>query len=201
MKTLIVTSSPMLERSYTNQLADFVAKNVTGTVEKLDLSAVELPFMTQEILGINYGKVALDQASAEGQRLHTLRLQYVEQLLSADQLVIATPMWNFSVPACLKAWIDLVVYAGKTFAYTDKAPVGLVKNIKAAYVLSSRGGHYSSGPMAAFNHESEYLKSVLGFIGIKNIHVFALEGTASEGPEKTAQNLDQVKQSLATALA
>jgi FMN-dependent NADH-azoreductase len=105
--------------------------------------------------------------------------------LAADTVVIAAGMINFGIPSSLKAYIDHVVRPGVTFRYGEKGPEGLVKG-KKAYIVVARGGVYSQGPMQAYNFQDTYLKVALGFIGITDVEVIAVEGIAF-GPEVAAQ--------------
>ena len=90
----------------------------------------------------------------------------IDEFLAAQTIVIGAPMYNFSVPSQLKAWIDRIAVAGKTFAYTAEGPIGLVGD-KRVIVALSRGGFYGQGsPTAAFEHLETYLDVVFGFIGI-----------------------------------
>ncbi len=107
---------------------------------------------------------------------------YMDELLAADILVIGTPMYNLSIPTPLKAWIDRIAIAGKTFRYTATGPEGLLKN-KKAFIASARGGVYSAGsPAAALEHQESYLIGLLAFLGITDVQVVRAEGLAM-GPE------------------
>ncbi|QRM55111.1 FMN-dependent NADH-azoreductase [Sinorhizobium sp. BG8] len=107
----------------------------------------------------------------------------LDEFLAADTLVIGAPMYNFSLPSQLKAWIDRIAVAGKTFRYTENGPEGLAKG-KKVIVVSTRGGHYSSGPAAAMDHQEAYLQAVLGFLGITDIEFVRAEGLALGGDAK-----------------
>jgi FMN-dependent NADH-azoreductase len=98
-------------------------------------------------------------------------------LMAADVLVLATPMHNFGVSASLKAWIDQIVRPGLTFSYSDKGPLGLVRDKKAVLVLA-RGGIYAEGPMKPYDFQEPYLRTVLGFIGMTDVEVIRIEGVA-----------------------
>jgi len=104
----------------------------------------------------------------------------VDELLAADLIVIAAPMINFTIPTNLKAWIDFVARAGRTFRYSEKGPEGLVTG-KQVIVVAARGGVYS-GAGTALDFQLPYLKSVLGFLGMTDVEVLEVEGTAY-GPE------------------
>lgn len=99
-------------------------------------------------------------------------------LLAADLIVIGAPMYNFSIPAQLKAWIDRVVVAGKTFRYGEAGPEGLLTH-RRLFIASARGGIYSGeSPARSLDHHETYLKSVLGFIGLNDITILRAEGLA-----------------------
>lgn len=107
---------------------------------------------------------------------------YMDELLAADVLVIGAPMYNLSIPTPLKAWIDRVAVAGKTFQYTATGPEGLLKR-KKAFIASARGGVYSAGsPAAALEHQESYLIGLLAFLGVTDVKVVRAEGIAF-GPQ------------------
>ena len=106
----------------------------------------------------------------------------VEEFLGADVVVIGAPMYNFTLPSQLKAWIDRIAIAGKTFQYTAEGPEGLVKG-KRVIIALARGGFYHEGaPAAAFEHLESYLRGVLNFIGVEPEFV-AADGLGI-GPEQ-----------------
>src|SRR6202453_2432076 len=107
---------------------------------------------------------------------------YMQELFDADIIVIGAPMYNFSIPSQLKAWIDRVVVAGKTFRYGANGAEGLLKN-KKVFIASSRGNVYTPGsPAAALEHHESYLLGVLAFIGLTDVAIVRAEGLAF-GPE------------------
>jgi FMN-dependent NADH-azoreductase len=101
--------------------------------------------------------------------------QLTAEVLAADILVISTPLWNFGLPSVLKAWIDHVVRAGKTFAYTADGAKGLALGKKAILLLAS-GGVFTEGPWKPFDTEEPYLRQILGFIGIEDVQTARAEG-------------------------
>ncbi len=122
--------------------------------------------------------------------------QILNEFLAADTVLIGAPMYNFGVPSQLKAWIDLVCVAGKTFQYGANGPEGLCGG-KKVVVISSRGGAYGPGsPFEPFDHQEKYLRDVFTFLGVKDITVITAEGTAM-GPEKAAQAVEAAKQKIA----
>ncbi|MEO7065355.1 MAG: NAD(P)H-dependent oxidoreductase [Rhodanobacter sp.] len=107
---------------------------------------------------------------------------YMDELFASDIIVIGTPMYNFSIPTPLKAWIDRIAVAGKTFHYTATGPQGLLKN-KKVFIASARGGVYSAGsPGAAVEHQESYLIGLLAFLGVTDVSIVRAEGLAF-GPE------------------
>ena len=118
----------------------------------------------------------------------TQLLERAVELFAADILIIAAGMINFGIPSSLKAYIDYVVRPGVTFRYGSDGPEGLVK-AKKAYLVLARGGRYTEGPMQAFNFQDTYLKAALGFIGITDVEVIAVEGVAF-GPEVAEKAYD-----------
>lgn len=113
--------------------------------------------------------------------------ELIAELEVADTIVLAVPMYNFSIPSTLKAWIDHVARRGRTFRYTENGPEGLLKG-KKVFVLAARGGLYSNGaPAAAFDFQEPYLRTVLGFLGLTEVTFVYLEGLAM-GPEAANTN-------------
>ena len=107
---------------------------------------------------------------------------YLEELFAADIIVVGSPMYNFSIPSQLKAWIDRVVISGKTFKYGAQGAEGLAGN-KRVIVAISRGGFYGAGtPTAVGEHLETYLRWVFGFIGVTNPEFISADGVGV-GPE------------------
>jgi FMN-dependent NADH-azoreductase len=125
----------------------------------------------------------------------TLTETLIDELLRADVLVLAAPMYNFSIPSPLKAWIDRVAQPGRTFRYTDKGPVGLAGG-KKALIISSRGGAIAGTPMeVAVDHQEAYLKTVMRFIGITDVKLVRAEGL-NLGADTRKQAIDRALDEL-----
>ena len=126
---------------------------------------------------------------------------YMQELIDADIIVIGAPMYNFSIPSQLKAWIDRVVVAGKTFRYGPNGPEGLLKGARKVFVASSRGNVYTPGsPAAPFEHHESYLTTVLNFIGLTDVTVVRAEGLAF-GPEAREAALLKARERIAAIAA
>jgi len=112
----------------------------------------------------------------EQKNIYNEILVSIEQLKSADLVIIGSPMHNLSISSGLKTWVDQICQAGLTFSYTEQGPKGLVNN-KPVVIISSRGGTYSAPPLDAIDYQEPYLKAVLGLIGITDIKYIRAEGT------------------------
>ncbi|HKP70871.1 MAG TPA: FMN-dependent NADH-azoreductase [Pyrinomonadaceae bacterium] len=139
-------------------------------------------------------------AAAQGAVPETAELQQdidqgaaiLDEFLAADIIVIGAPMYNFSVPSQLKAWIDRIAVAGKTFRYTPNGAEGLAGE-KKVVVASSRGGFYGPDTVAApLDHQESYLRGVFGFLGIKDVTFVRAEGVAL-GEEQRTQSMEAAK--------
>lgn len=146
-------------------------------VVRRDLGSDPVPHLTTANLAGVRGTPATEEEFAA----RALSDELIAELRAADTLVIAAPMYNFSVPTSLRAWFDFVLRAGETFRYTEAGPEGLLKG-KKVIVLTSRGGLYSEGPGAAADFQEPYLRHLLGFIGITDITFIHAE-KIGYGPE------------------
>ncbi|WPH16671.1 FMN-dependent NADH-azoreductase [Variovorax paradoxus] len=189
MKLLHIDSSILSANSTSRLLtaeivAAWKAAHPDTTVEYLDLAANAPSHFGADALGIKTGVQA--QPTEAQQRENALSEQLVSQFLASDVIVVGAPLYNFSVPTQLKAWIDRLAQIGRTFKYTDKGPVGLAGG-KTVIVASSRGGIYSTteGGQAA-EHQESYLKVVFGFFGITDVRFVRAEGVAMGDATKTA---------------
>jgi FMN-dependent NADH-azoreductase len=191
MKLLHIDSSPLGEASVsrllTQSIVDTYRHSVPGlSVAHRDLGAAAPDHLDAELLKVV--RLRQEEGLTPRQRAErALADELVEEFLAADIVVIGAPMYNFSVPSQLKAWIDRVAQAGRTFRYTEAGPVGLAGG-KTVVIASSRGGIYSSSEqMRALDHQESYLRTVLGFLGVTDVRVVRAEGVAmGEGPRATA---------------
>jgi FMN-dependent NADH-azoreductase len=124
----------------------------------------------------------------------------LEEFLAADIVVVGAPMYNFGIPSQLKAWIDRLAVAGKTFRYTENGPEGLAGG-KRVIVASSRGGYYGPDtPIAFLDHQETYLRGIFGFFGITDVTFIRAEGLAL-GPEHRAKSIEAAKAEVARLAA
>jgi len=182
LKLLHIDSSPLGAQSVSRELtrrtvAQWQDSHPGTTVEYLDLAADAPSHLNMDSLGFRLGLDA-DALTPVQKRENARTEQLLSQFLAADVVVVGAPMYNFSIPSQLKAWIDRVAQAGRTFKYTDQGPVGLAAG-KTVIVVSSRGGAYSANPALAFlDHQESYLTAVFGFFGITDVRFVRAEGVA-----------------------
>jgi FMN-dependent NADH-azoreductase len=180
MKLLHIDSSILGQNSVSRGLSGEVVAAQRATypgieVTYRDLAAAPIDHLTGTHLAALQGALPADEAVlrdiASGQAA-------LDEFLAADVVVVGAPMYNFGVSSQLKAWIDRLAVAGKTFRYTEKGPEGLAGG-KKVIVVSSRGGLYGPGtPAAPLEHQESYLRAVFGFFGITDITFVRAEGVA-----------------------
>lgn len=169
MKLLHIDSSALGAYSVSRGLtaavvAEFVASHPGVEVTYRDLHADALPHWTPPA-GENDPQAAANAA-------------VLEEFLAADVVVLGAPMYNFGIASTLKAWIDRISVAGKTFRYTSAGPEGLAGG-KRIIIASSRGGVYAHGaPAAGMDFQEPYLRTLLGFLGVTDIEIVRAEGIA-----------------------
>ncbi|MEE2690901.1 MAG: NAD(P)H-dependent oxidoreductase [Pseudomonadota bacterium] len=200
LKILQVNASARRNGSTTRRLSEELVSKLAAKGEakvKVRELADGVPFVDEEWVAANFTPVENRTAR------HTATLAYseslIEELEEADVIVIGVPVYNFGVPAALKAWIDMVTRARRTFEYTDKGPVGLLKDKRAVLVVGSGG--VTVGSEADF--ATRYLKFVLGFIGVTDIEIVAAEGQAYDADGAAARaraSLDATLKSLSESL-
>jgi FMN-dependent NADH-azoreductase len=183
MNVLYVTSSPRGSASYSNRVAAEVldelrARNPGAIVATRDLARDPLPHIGDDFVTATRSPNGPQTDAQHALLAHSDAL--VDELFAADVIVIAAPMINFTIPTNLKAWIDYVARAGRTFRYSEKGPEGLVSG-KQVILVAARGGVYADTGKA-LDFQVPYLKSVLGFLGMTDVEVLEVEGTAY-GPD------------------
>jgi len=193
MKLLHIDSSILGQGSVSRTLSAEVVAALRASdpgveVTYRDLSANPLAHLTSAHLGLQQGAAtdpALQQDVAAGKSA-------LDEFLAADIVVVGAPMYNFGIPSQLKAWIDRLAVAGKTFRYTEAGPQGLCGG-KKVIVASSRGGVFSAGtPTAAFDFQETYLRALFGFLGITDVNFVRAEGVAM-GPQARTKAIDSAK--------
>ena len=182
MKLLHIDSSVLGSNSVSRQLtAQIVAKWRAGhpgtTIEYLDLATSAPSHLSADSLGFRADPNAGGLTEVQ-KRENAVSEALVSQFLLADVIVVGAPLYNFSIPSQLKAWIDRIAQVGRTFKYTEKGPQGLAGG-KTVIVASTRGGVYSTSEGGrAMEHQESYLQTVFGFFGVTDIRFVRAEGLA-----------------------
>ncbi|MBC1358651.1 FMN-dependent NADH-azoreductase [Listeria booriae] len=160
---------------YEEFLKNYKANNAADTITELDLFQADLPYYDATMMSGLFKESTGDTLTDEEQRLADIANGYLEQFLAADKIVMAFPLWNFSIPAQFLTYLFYLNQAGKTFKYTAEGPVGLVTG-KEVVLLNARGGVYSDGPMASWEMSLNYVKNILAHFGITNPQTVIVEG-------------------------
>lgn len=179
MKLLHIDSSILGDNSVSRQLTKAVVRqwrqlHPSVEVSYRDLSRDAPGHLSAELLAAH--TVAPEQRSAAQRDELVFSAELLREFLAADVIVLGAPMYNFSVPSQLKAWLDRIIVKDSTFKYATSGPVGLAGS-KKVVIVSSRGGKYGKGsPAEAMDHQESYLKAALSFIGIRDFTVIRAEG-------------------------
>lgn len=200
-----ITGQASLSRQLTAHIVDqFRAAAPELTVLRRDLDAAPLAHLDQKQLAAAF---AGNSPDLETEKALQTNASVLAEFQDANIVVIGAPMYNFSIPSQLKAWIDRVMVAGKTFRYTEKGPEGLAGG-KKIIIASTRGGVYEAGtPYAAIDFQEAYLRGVFQFLGVTDIQIVRAEGV-SMGPAqrdaalaKAIETIPAIAQSATSTLA
>lgn len=209
-KVLYITANPKpVEQSFSLQVGEafleaYKQANPQDEIVKLDLYKTDVPLIDEDVLSA-WGKLqqgeTFDALTKEEQAKVSQMNELLDQFMDADKYVFVTPLWNFSVPPKMKAYIDNIAIAGKTFKYTAEGPVGLLEGKKAVHI-QARGGIYSEGPAKDMEFGDRYIHQVMGFIGVTDVQSIIVEGVslapdqAEKIKEKAIEEAKQVAKSF-----
>ncbi|MFV5317846.1 FMN-dependent NADH-azoreductase [Priestia megaterium] len=157
-------------------------------IMELDLFKEELPYLDADMINGQFKLARGLEVTAAENKAAEIANRYLEQFVKADKIVIAFPLWNFTVPAVLHTYFDYLNQAGKTFKYTPEGPVGLLGD-KKVMLLNARGGVYSEGPSAAVEMAVKYVSSVLQFFGVTDVNSIIIEGH-NQFPERAQEIIE-----------
>lgn len=184
VRLLHIDSSSQNDASVTRRLGrelveQFKTQDPNLQIAYRDVAQDQPPFVNEDILKATYSP--LESLDADFKKLKERVAVYADEVIAADVIVIGAPMYNFTVPAALKAYIDLIVSPGKTFAYENGLPIPLLKGKnKKVIVLTASGGNYDKEPYKAADFLEPYLRVVLGFIGIDDVQFVKVQGHDAE---------------------
>lgn len=180
LRILRIDASGRRRESVTRQLGDAFIGHLQQLHPHAQVTVRDvadgLPFVDEAWIKANF--TGEDQRDARQRTLLEVSDSLVRELQQTDIVVIGVPVYNFGVPAALKAWIDLVARAGLTFRYTEQGPVGLLNGRKVYLLLASGGVPVGS----EIDFASRYLRHMLGFLGLREIEIIAADGLATGGP-------------------
>lgn len=187
-KILHIISSPRGEASVSIKLGNAIVEKIIAaypgsTVKVNNLVETQFPHLAQSHLASFFTPPA--ERTSDQLLAVAPSETAIADIMEADFIVIGAPLYNFNIHSSLKAYIDHIVRSGITFKYDENGPAGLVMN-KQVYIASSSGWVYSEGEMQAMDFATPYLKTILNFIGMTNLHIVRAEGTAVPGIQDTA---------------
>ncbi|MEI2272453.1 NAD(P)H-dependent oxidoreductase [Sphingobacterium sp. ML3W] len=189
MKNILhIISSPRAEVSASRKLGIAVIQKIQekysdSIVKERDLTKSKVPLL--EEVHINTFFTPAENHSEEQQSISKYSEDLISELKEADIIVIDSPMYNFSVPATLRAYFDFTSRAGYTFKYDENGPKGLL-NDKKLYIAFTSGNIYSEGPYQIYDSNIPYIKNIFGFYGVSDISVFRAEGLSIPGIMETS---------------
>jgi FMN-dependent NADH-azoreductase len=204
---LFVSSSLFGDGSQSRTMAaEFIDRwrqaNPRATVVERDLTADSIPHLS--LATLTAAMTPADKRSAAEHEAAAFADTLIEEVEAADAIVIAAPMYNFSIPSTMKAWIDHITRAGRTFRYGAAGAEGLLKGRKV-FIVTARGGIYSEGPAKSMDFQAPYLQAMLGFIGLDDVTFIHVEGlkvspeAAASGVERARQTIDDLLPAAAAA--
>jgi FMN-dependent NADH-azoreductase len=188
MKVLHIISSSRGEASVSLKLGNAIiekikSKNPDSTVKARDLTKTVFPHLEEAHIQSFFTKP--ENRTPEQQLAVAHSDEAIDELFDADAIVIGVPMYNFSIPSTLKTWIDHIARVGKTFTVNENGLVGLIQG-KKVYLAIASGNVYTSGPYVAYDHTENYLKIILGFVGLTDVTVYRAEGLTIPDLKETA---------------
>ena len=199
MNILQINASARREGANSTRVAERIvarlqAANPGATVTVRDLAVTPHPVLDETALGALF--TPAEKRTAEQAARVALDDALIAEIQAHDTVVLGVPMYNFGVPVQLKNWIDAIARVGVTFRYTANGPEGLLKG-KQVYLALARGGRYRDTPA---DSQVPYLKTVLGFLGLTDLHFIYAEGLAM-GAESSAQGFAQAEADVTAALS
>lgn len=190
LKVLRIDSSGRIQNSITRQLADLLLAQLSSQGRELNITqrdvAQGIPFVTEEWIGANFTDPA--QRSQPQHAVLAYSDHLVQEIKDAEVLVIGAPIYNFGIPAALKAWIDMIARARLTFRYGGSGPEGLLTGKQAFVILASGGTPLGSD----IDFASAYLRHALAFVGITQVETIAAERLMLQGDTARAAAIAQI---------
>ncbi|WCM93842.1 FMN-dependent NADH-azoreductase [Acidovorax sp. NCPPB 2350] len=195
MQILHLDSSVLGEASVSRNLTRHIVEALlreqpSARIVYRDLAEDAIPHLTGPIAA-GFRSQGPQEFAAAVRDEHARSSTLVEELLASDVIVLGAPMYNFSVPTQLKAWIDRVTQPGRTFRYTETGPIGLTQG-KRVIVASTRGGMYSEPALQHMDYQEDYLRTIFNFMGIVDVRIVRAE-RLSRGPDIRSQAVEAAR--------
>ncbi len=196
---LVITASIFGQDGQSSQLVNRTLEQLKAShgdlnIQQRDLSAEPVPHLDAYRFGAFL--TSADDRDHQQQRVVDYSDSLIEEVKQADIIVIGVPMYNFGIPSVLKAYFDHIARAGISFRYTENGPVGLLED-RPVYILAARGGIYAGTPN---DSQTPFLRSFLGFLGLKDLHFVYAEGL-NMGDDRKANALQQARRNIETLTA
>jgi FMN-dependent NADH-azoreductase len=193
MKNLLVIQSSPRAASVSNSLANQLVEKLKSIHPNLNVKtrniSASLPFVSEEMVNAFY--TPSENRTAEQKESVKLSDELVDELIASDGLIIAAPMWNFTMPATMKAYFDLIVRVGRTFKYKESGGIDSLLADRKTYLVVATGGVPVGSPMDML---TPTIKTILGFVGIQSVEIIAAEGTSlPNAAEKIGLAEDKIK--------
>lgn len=189
MKNILhIITSPRVEVSASRKLGKAIVEKIQEkysdtVVKERDLTKNLVPLLEEKHINTFFSPV--ESHSSEQAEINEYSAGLISELQEADIIVIDSPMYNFSVPATLRAYFDFTSRAGYTFKYDENGPKGLL-NDKKLYIAFTSGNIYSEGPYQIYDSNVPYIKNLFGFYGVSDVSVFRAEGLSIPGIMETS---------------
>ncbi|WP_203299484.1 FMN-dependent NADH-azoreductase [Marinobacter sediminum] len=196
---LVITASIFGQDGQSSQLVKRTIDQLQAShgdlkIQQRDLAAEPVPHLDADRFGAFL--TSTDDRDGQQQRVVDYSDSLIEEVKQADIIVIGVPMYNFGIPSVLKAYFDHIARAGISFRYTENGPVGLLED-RPVYILAARGGIYAGTPN---DSQTPFLRSFLGFLGLKDLHFVYAEGL-NMGDDRKTNALQQARRNIETLTA
>ncbi|WP_099191258.1 NAD(P)H-dependent oxidoreductase [Tepidibacter mesophilus] len=198
-KVLYITANPKSEEDSFSLSAgrDFINlyknQNSNDEIVEIDVYNTYIPFIDKDVLsGWNklQGGSEFTSLKEEEQRKISRINELTDEFINADKYIFVTPLWNFTLPPMMKAYIDTICIAGKTFKYTENGPVGLLKNKKALHI-EAMGSMYEQAVANNIEFGNTYMKAIMPFIGVEDISSIVIDGTSVLSKEQVKSKISE----------
>lgn len=196
MKTLHIISSPRWERSKSRMIWEYLSSKIWWEVLELDINNLELPFVTWNVVANNYWFYDYKDLPESDKKIVDLQDKYIEQIKWVDNIVISAPLWNFWIPAVLKAYIDLITKVWATFSMWTNWYEGLVKNIKNFYIVTTKWWMYENTAWQDIEVLEKHLKQAFWFMWITHTKTFNLEWANMKDENTLNSEIENLKNEI-----